>query len=170
MCETAARRRETSKRAARTSSSCRRATAASRSAPVLRRALSHAPESARARSGSLSAALIGRRELMPGPRLAVGGALNIDSLVLERRQDARSQRRWTAALDQLDQGVQVNRTLARELLAEPVVEAGLAQSLAAPGDDFGRPRTRAGVLSGSKVHVPLSAHTAALLTPDRRSR
>jgi hypothetical protein len=73
--------------------------------------------------------------------------------VLERRQDARGQRRWTAALDQLDQGVKVNRALARELLGEPVVEAGLAQSLAAPHDDLSRPRTQAGVLSGSKVHV-----------------
>jgi hypothetical protein len=85
--------------------------------------------------------------------------------VLERCQDAGGQRRWTAALDQLDQGVKVNRALARELLGEPVVEAGRAQSLAAPRNDLGRPRTRAGVLSGSKIHVFLLARTRRRFLP-----
>ena len=107
-------------------------------------ALSHARESACARSGSLSAALIGRREVMPGPRLTRRLGSARAPLVFERRQDARRERRRAAALHQLDQCVQVHRALARELLGQPAVEAGLAQSRPAPGDDLGRSPPGAG--------------------------
>jgi hypothetical protein len=76
--------------------------------------------------------------------------------VIERRQDTRRERRWATALDQLDQRVQVHAALARELLGQLGVEAGLAQSRAAPGDDVGRRRAGPGPLSGSQVHIPLA--------------
>jgi hypothetical protein len=50
--------------------------ASSRSDPTKRRASSQACESASARSGSLAAALSGRGELMPAPRLTVGAGLS----------------------------------------------------------------------------------------------
>jgi hypothetical protein len=78
------------------------------------------------------------------------------SLVLERCQDARRERGWAAALDQLDQRVQIDAVLAREVLGEFSVEAGLSQSCATPGDDVGRCSSRPGPFSGSKVHVSLA--------------
>jgi hypothetical protein len=86
------------------------------------------------------------------------------SVVVERRQDARGQRGWTAALDEFDQRVQVDRALARQLLRQAVVEARLAQARAAPRRDLGGPGAWAGVLSGSYVHVCVSADTPGVLT------
>jgi hypothetical protein len=69
--------------------------------------------------------------------------------VLERRKDPRRQRRWTAALDQLDQGVKVDGGLARQLLCKHIVEACLAQARATPRDGFSRPGASSGGLSRS---------------------
>jgi hypothetical protein len=87
------------------------------------------------------------------------------SLVLERCQDARRQRGWAAALDQLDQRVQIDAALAREVLGEFGVEAGLSQSCATPGDDVGR-SSRPGLFSGSKVHVSLARRREPFLHPN----
>ena len=78
------------------------------------------------------------------------------SLVLERRQDARRQRGWAAALDQLDQRVQIDAALARQVLGELGVEAGTSQSCTTPGDDIGRCSSRPVPFSGSKVHISLA--------------
>jgi hypothetical protein len=83
--------------------------------------------------------------------------------VLERRQDARRERWRAAALDQLDQSVQVHGALTRELLGQFVVEAGLAQSLATPGDDL----ARSGLASGSKCHASLARAGGQFLPPGR---
>ena len=73
--------------------------------------------------------------------------------MLERREDARRERRGAAALDQLDQGVEIHGTLARELFREPALEAGPTQSPPAPGDDLGRSPPGVGMFSGSELHV-----------------
>ena len=86
-------------------------------------------------------------------------------LVLERRQDARRELWGAAALDQLDQGVQVNRALARELVGQLAVEAGVAQSCASPGHDVGCFSADAGLLSGSKVHLFLAHRGDQFLLP-----
>jgi len=82
--------------------------------------------------------------------------------MVERRHDPGRERRRTAALDQLDQRVQVDRALARELLGQGRAETGLAQPGAPPrdgvvGSSAGR-RLPAGlrVSSGSEIHVSLA--------------
>jgi len=76
--------------------------------------------------------------------------------VLERRQDAGGERGGAAVLDKLDQRVKIHAALAREVLGELGVEAGLAQSCATPGDNVGRCSDRPGLISSSKVHVSLA--------------
>ena len=85
--------------------------------------------------------------------------------MLERRQDARRELWGAAALDQLDQGVQVNRALTRELVRQLAVEAGVAQSCAPPGHDVGCFSADAGLLSGSKVHLFLAQRGDQFLLP-----
>ena len=82
--------------------------------------------------------------------------------MVERRHDPGRERRRTAALDQLDQRVQVNCALARELLGQGCAETGLVQPGAPPrngvvGSSAGR-RVSAGprVSSGSEIHVSLA--------------
>ena len=87
-------------------------------------------------------------------------------IVLERRQDARRERRRTAALHELDQRVQIHRALARELLRKPGFEAGLAQPRATPGDYCGCFPARAGPLFALQVHASL-AHPRELFLPPR---
>jgi hypothetical protein len=87
------------------------------------------------------------------------------SLVLERRHDTRRERRRAAALDELDQRVQIDAALAREVLGEFGVEAGLSQSCATPGDDVGRWSSRPGLFSDSKVHVSLARRREPFLHP-----
>jgi hypothetical protein len=85
--------------------------------------------------------------------------------VLEWRQDVRRELWGAAALDQLDQGVQVNRALTRELVRQLAVEAGVAQSCASPGHDVGCFSADAALLSGSKVHLFLAHRGDQFLLP-----
>jgi hypothetical protein len=87
--------------------------------------------------------------------------------VLERRQYARRELWGAAALDEPDQGVQVNRALARELLGQLGVEAGLAQTCAAPGDNLDRSSASAGLVCGSEVHISLALPSRQFLHPCR---
>jgi hypothetical protein len=89
--------------------------------------------------------------------------------VLEWRQDPRRELRRATALDQLDECVQIDPALARELPGQAPVEAGLAQACAAPGDDFGRPWACAGLWSASKVHVCLAPEQDLFLLPSGRA-
>ena len=52
--------------------------------------------------------------------------------MLERRQDPRRERWRAAALDKLDQRVQIHAALVRQLLAQRRAEAGLAQPCTTP--------------------------------------
>jgi hypothetical protein len=90
--------------------------------------------------------------------------------MVEWGQDARGERWGTTALDQLDQGVQVDRTLTRQPLGQLAVEAGLAQAGAAPGDDLARSWARPPRVSGSKVHISLARTRGRFLPPDRDLR
>jgi hypothetical protein len=82
--------------------------------------------------------------------------------VVERRHYAGRERRRTAALDQLDQRVQVNRAFVRQLLSQGGVETGLAQPGAPPGNRvvscLGCRRLSAGLVMspGSEIHASLA--------------
>ena len=56
-------------------------------------------------------------------------------LVLQGSQDARREGRRAAALDQLDQGMKIHRTLHRKLMGQIAVEAGVSQPRTAPRGD-----------------------------------
>jgi hypothetical protein len=129
-----------------------------------------ARESAWARSGSLSAALSGRREVMPEARLSIPATLNIRVSVLERRQDPCRELRRAAALDELDERVQVHPAFARELVGQTRLEARPAQTRSAPRHDVGRPAATAGVVSDSKVHASLAPGPARFLPRSRFTR
>ena len=75
-------------------------------------------------------------------------------LVVERRQDARGQRRRAASIDQLDQGVKVHIRFAREFLCEFGVEPGLVQPRVTPGHNAGSFLAVAGRCFGSRAHIP----------------
>ena len=83
--------------------------------------------------------------------------------VLERRNDTSRKGRWAAALDQLDQRMQVHAALARELLRQLAVKAGLAEPGLAPRDDARR-RFAGGPSCAVWVHASFSAVAPALLT------
>ena len=89
--------------------------------------------------------------------------------MLEWRQYACREPRRATALDELDESVQIDPALARELLGQTPVEAGLAQPRAAPGDDLGRPWACAGLWSASKVHVCLAPEQDLFLLPSGRA-
>ena len=64
--------------------------------------------------------------------------------MVERRQDAGRENRRTAALDQLDHRVQVERTVGRELGREIGLDTGPHEALLPPGGEvasglYGRP-------------------------------
>jgi hypothetical protein len=99
----------------------------------------------------------------PTPNAATGGALAPAPLVVERREDARRERRRTAALDQPGQRVQVHTGLARQCLRDCRVEARVTKARAAPGDYVGRFLPGPSLLSGCKVHVLLAQREWALL-------
>lgn len=84
-------------------------------------------------------------------------------LVVERREDARRERRRTAALDQPGQRVQVHTVLPRQCLRECRVEARVTKARAAPGDYVGRFLPGPSLLSGCEVHVLLAQRDWALL-------
>ena len=90
--------------------------------------------------------------------------------MVERREDARRERRRAAALDKPGQRVQVYTLLARQFLRECRVEAGVAKARAAPGDYVGRLLRGSGLLSGFKVHVFLAHRDGALLPAELKSR
>jgi hypothetical protein len=100
---------------------------------------------------------------MPATRLTAGLRSVRAPLVVERREDARRERRRTAALDQPGQRVQVHTGLARECLREGRVEARVTKARAAPGDYVGRFLPGPSLLSGCKVHVLLAQREWALL-------
>ena len=52
--------------------------------------------------------------------------------VVERREDPRRERRWTAAIDELEQLVQVDAVRPRQPLGEIDRESGAGQSAGAP--------------------------------------
>ena len=87
--------------------------------------------------------------------------------MLERRQNARRERRRAAALDQPDQRVQIDAALAREVVCQFPVETGLAQSRSAPRDNVGRSSPEPCPFFGTKVHVSL-AHASAPFLPSAR--
>jgi hypothetical protein len=96
------------------------------------------------------------------PKRRVGRSVGA-ALVVERREDARRERRRAAALDQPGQRVQVHTELLRQFLRERPAEAGVAKPRAAPGHYVGRFLPGPSLLSGSKVHVFLARRELALL-------
>jgi hypothetical protein len=82
--------------------------------------------------------------------------------VVERRHYAGRERGRIAALDQLDQRVQVNRAFVRQLLSPRGVETGLAQPGAPPGNRVvgclacRRLSAGSGLSSGSEIHISLA--------------
>lgn len=97
------------------------------------------------------------------PERGDGVALAPAPLVVERREDARRERRRTAALDQPGQRVQVHTVLARQRLRERRVEARVTKARSAPIDYVGRFLPGPSLLSGCKVHVLLAQREWALL-------
>jgi hypothetical protein len=87
--------------------------------------------------------------------------------VVERREDVRREWRRTAALDQPGQRMEVHTALARQLLRESRIEAGVTQTCTAPRDDIGRFLPDFSLLSGNKVHVYLAHRDPPLLPPSR---
>jgi hypothetical protein len=73
--------------------------------------------------------------------------------MVERRQDARRERRRAAALHQLDQRVQVHATVMRDLARELVVKARPAQSRATPANDRRCFSARHDAFSALQVHI-----------------
>jgi hypothetical protein len=94
--------------------------------------------------------------------------------MVERRHDPGRERRRAAALDQLDQRMQVDRALARELLGQGRPETRLMQAGPPPCDGVvassaGR-RLAAGpkVSSGSEIHALLAPSGEHFLPPTRK--
>ena len=88
----------------------------------------------------------------------------------DRRQDARDKRRRAAALNQLDQGVQVHPRVTRDLLGQLEVEARAQQSLQPPADPAGRCPAGTDLLSTMQVHISLAhPHESFLLASGKTS-
>jgi hypothetical protein len=102
---------------------------------------------------------------MPAARRAVGLRSARAPLVVERREDARRERRRAAALHQPGQRMEVHTALARQFLREYRVEAGVTKTRAAPGDYVGRFLPGPSLLSGCKVHALLAHCDPPLLPP-----
>jgi hypothetical protein len=91
--------------------------------------------------------------------------------MVQRSQDARRERRRTAVLDQLDQGMEIHRTLHRQLTGQIAVEASVSQPRTTPRGDVPGRLAAGGCVSVRRVHDYFAApHAQFLPIADSASR